>query len=64
MNKEYVNEALRVCHKAAESLLRSGIISADEMKEFDNGCLEHKPEVSPEVEKFIKMENGETKERN
>jgi DNA-binding transcriptional regulator YiaG len=43
MKKEYVSEALMVCHQSAESLLRMGIIGADDMKEFDEGCLVSPP---------------------
>jgi hypothetical protein len=60
MKKEYVNEALKVCHKACSAVLylslRIGFIDADEMKKFDEGCLAQEPETSPEVDKFIEME--------
>jgi DNA-binding transcriptional regulator YiaG len=49
MKKEYASEALMVCHQSAESLLRMGIIDADEMKEFDEGCLVRKPDTEPEI---------------
>lgn len=52
-----MSEALMVCHQSAESLLRMGIIDADEMKEFDEGCLVRKAETEPEIEKFIEMEH-------
>jgi hypothetical protein len=57
MKKEYVNEALMLCHKAAESFFFFFIINADEMREFDEGWLVRKHETSPEVDKFIEMEN-------
>jgi DNA-binding transcriptional regulator YiaG len=43
MKKKYESEALMVCHQSAESLLRMGIIDADEMREFDEGCLVSPP---------------------
>jgi DNA-binding transcriptional regulator YiaG len=61
MKKKYVNEALMVCHHLAESFLQMGIIDADEMREIDKSCLALKPEVSPEVEKFIKMGQKESR---
>jgi DNA-binding transcriptional regulator YiaG len=55
MKNEYESEVLMVCHQSAESLLRMGIIDADEMREFDEGCLTQKPES--EIEKSIKLEH-------
>jgi hypothetical protein len=60
MNKEYENEVLMVCHQSAESLLRMGIIDADEMREFDEGCLVKGPEPAYEAEKPVVMEHVTT----
>ena len=46
MDKKYESEALMVCHQSAASLFRLGIIDADEMKEFDEGCLVQTQEKS------------------
>jgi DNA-binding transcriptional regulator YiaG len=50
VKKEFESEALMVCHQSAESLFRLGIIDADEMKEFDKGCLVREPETGYETE--------------
>ena len=50
MNKRYESEALMVCHQSAESLFRLGIIDADEMREFDEGCLVQEPETAYKTE--------------
>jgi len=41
--RKYQSEALMVCHEMAEDLYKSGIISAAEMREFDDDCLAREP---------------------
>jgi hypothetical protein len=55
-NLNYKND-LMVCRQSAESLYRMGIIDADEMKEFDAGCLLREPETAHEVENPVKMKH-------
>ena len=56
MDKKYESEALMVCHQSAESLFRLGIIDADEMKEFDEGCLVQEPKKTNKTKNFAEME--------
>lgn|GEM_PF-2859671 len=58
MDKKYKSEVSMVNHQSAESLFRLGIIDADEMKEFDEGCLVQKPETNNASEKSLKMEHA------
>ena len=44
MKKKYQSEALMVCHQSAQDLFELGIIDAEEMKEYDEGCLVQKGE--------------------
>jgi DNA-binding transcriptional regulator YiaG len=44
MKKKYQSEALMVCHQSAEYLFKVGLMSADEMREFDEDCLVQEPE--------------------
>ena len=37
--KKYRNEAMKVIHEQASYFYSKGIINADEMKEYDEGCL-------------------------
>ena len=57
MDKKYKSEALMVCHQSAESLFRLGIIDADEMKEFDEDCLDLQPETANVSEKSPEKEH-------
>ncbi|GAB6392227.1 MAG: putative transcriptional regulator [Treponematales bacterium] len=41
--RKYQSEALMVCHEMAADLYKSGIISAAEMREFDDDCLVREP---------------------
>jgi len=50
MNKRYESEALMVSHQSAESLFRLGVITEDELREFDDMCLVGKSKAE-EVEK-------------
>jgi len=49
MRKNYQSEALMVCHQMAEDLYQSGIISENEMREFDADCLIQPTEFGPEA---------------
>ena len=56
MGKKYESEVLKVCHQSAESLFRLGIIDAEEMKEFDEGCLIQEPKKTNKAKNFAEME--------
>ena len=56
MKKKYESEALMVCHQSAEYLFKVGIISADEMREFDEDCLVHEPESVLKPENLAEAE--------
>ena len=55
--KKYQSEALMVIHQDAEGLHRLGIISDDEMKEYDEGCLVKEAKVN-----YMPEEKTETME--
>ena len=55
MEKKYESEALMVCHQSAESLFRLGIIDADEMREFDEGCLIQEQRITDKANRPAKM---------
>ena len=57
MIKEYKSEALMVCHNSAKDLFDLGIIDADEMKEFDEGCLVQESETVNAAKKLPAMEH-------
>jgi len=59
--KRYKSEALMVMHQQAEGLHRLGIISDDEMKEFDEGCLVKELKTAYKAEKSNKMEHATTR---
>ncbi|GHV90503.1 hypothetical protein AGMMS50268_10060 [Spirochaetia bacterium] len=46
MKKKYESEALMVCHQSAQTLFKIGVIDADEMREFDEGCLVREDEAA------------------
>ena len=54
--KKYQSEALMVIHQDAEGLRRLGIISEDEMKEYDEGCLVKEQKTPQIIEKAAVME--------
>ena len=58
MQKEYKSEALMVCHQSAQDLFELGIIDADEMQEFDEGCLVQEGEAINAVGKSPVMEHA------
>ncbi|GAB6392622.1 MAG: hypothetical protein MdMp014T_1995 [Treponematales bacterium] len=43
MRKRYESELLMVCHETAKDLYQVGVISAAEMREFDDDCLAREP---------------------
>jgi DNA-binding transcriptional regulator YiaG len=47
--KKYYSEALMVIHQDMEDLYRIGVISAERMREFDEGCLVREPDPSAEI---------------
>jgi len=53
--KKYKSEALMVCHQDAEGLHRLGIISDEEMLEFDETCLVEDAEAGNAVEEPLEM---------
>ena len=57
MKKKYQSKALMVCHQSAESLLRLGIIDADEMREYDEDCLVQENEAEHSYEKSAVFEH-------
>ena len=58
MEKKYESEALMVCHQSAEALYRLGVIDADEMREFDEGCLAQEPEAVNAAESALEMKHA------
>jgi DNA-binding transcriptional regulator YiaG len=47
MNNKYQNEFLSSLHETAEGLNKIGVISDVEMREYDESCLVHEPEITP-----------------
>ena len=47
--KKYQSDILKVVHQDAEGLHRLGIISDNEMKEYDEGCLMQEPKTTHET---------------
>ena len=43
---KYQSEILEVIHQDAEGMHRLGIISDDEMREYDEGCLVQEPKAA------------------
>ncbi|GHU01126.1 hypothetical protein FACS1894147_00390 [Spirochaetia bacterium] len=43
MSDKYESEQLGVIHQSAEALFKLGIIDADGMREYDEGCLAPTP---------------------
>ena len=56
MEKRYGSEALMVSHQSAQDLFELGVITADEMKKYDEMCLIQEPEPAHETEKPLKTE--------
>ena len=55
MEKKFESEALMVCHQAAESLYKLGVMDADEMKEFDEGCLVREKKVIYKTKQYASV---------
>jgi len=53
MDKKYESEALMVSHQSAECLFRLGVIKADEMRDFDNMCLDQEGEGAVKPAKTV-----------
>jgi len=53
--KKYQSEALEVIHQDAEGLHRLGIISDEEMQEYDRDCLVQEPATSYTAKKSEKI---------
>ena len=58
--KEYQSEALKVIHQDAEGLHRLGIISDQEMREYDQECLIQEPKTAQLIPQTIVVEHGTT----
>jgi len=58
MEKRYGSEALMVSHQSAQDLFELGVINADEMREFDEMCLEQEPKTTHETVNSPKMEHA------
>ena len=56
MEKRYGSEALMVSHQSAQDLFELGVISADEMKKYDEMCLIQEGETVKEAENPLKIE--------
>jgi DNA-binding transcriptional regulator YiaG len=56
MEKRYGSEALMVSHQSAQDLFEMGVISADEMRKYDEMCLIQEPETAKEAEKPLRKE--------
>ena len=48
MTKKYKNEHAEAVHSAAEGMFRSGSITKERMKEFDDMCLVKEERETPE----------------
>ena len=55
--KKYQSEALKVIHQDAEGLHRLGIISNEEMREYDLDCLIQEPGTAPVAPKTVVTEH-------
>jgi hypothetical protein len=49
MKKNYQSDALMRCHQSAKTLLKLGVIDAEEMKEFDKDCLSPNANPTPKT---------------
>ena len=49
MRDTYESEQLGAIHQSAEALFKLGIIDADEMREYDEGCLVPTPKTARKV---------------
>jgi len=58
--KEYHSEALKVIHQDAEGLHRLGIISDQEMQEYDRDCLIQEPKTAQTVPQTVVAEHRTT----
>ena len=56
MKRKYESEAMQVLHEEWLDMHRSGIISDEEMREFEKDCIIQEDETGPEAE------NSPTKE--
>ena len=56
MKKKYQSEALMVCHQSAQDLFELGIIDAEEMKDFDEGCLVQESETVEALAPSVELE--------
>jgi DNA-binding transcriptional regulator YiaG len=57
MMMKYRSEALMVIHQDAQGLYRLGVISNNEMKEYDKECLVQEAEVDYEIDSSKVMES-------
>ena len=57
MTKKYYSDQTKFVHEAAQGFLESGLITKNEMKEFNQGCLVN------EKEKQTLKQNQQTKTR-
>jgi DNA-binding transcriptional regulator YiaG len=60
MKKKYESEALMVIHEDMKSMHRSGFISDEEMREFDELCLVQEGETGEKSAKSPKTEQVTT----
>jgi DNA-binding transcriptional regulator YiaG len=56
MEKRYGSEALMVSHQSAQDLFELGVISAEEMRKYDEMCLIQEHETVKEAENPLKIE--------
>jgi DNA-binding transcriptional regulator YiaG len=49
MDSKYVSEFLGSLHETAVGLHKIGVISDDEMREYDRDCLKNEGEVAPKA---------------
>jgi len=58
--KKYQSEMLKVIHQDAEGLHRLGIISDNEMREYDEDCLIQEHETAQTAPKTVVVGHGTT----
>ena len=62
MKYKYESELLQVLHEEWLDMHRSGIVSDEEMREFEKDCIIQEEETSPEDEIENEAENAPKKE--
>ena len=55
--KKYRDEIAELCHEIVEDGYRLGMISDADMRDFEEDCFVHEPEMGNVAKKSLKMEH-------